>query len=102
MEISSGRAAAALRAAFLVTAGKFVSKFHAERKEKLTAMLDSETWRPCEVTVALQQFMSNVTIDGSSSIPVYPETSSGGSDSVLFVGKEKYAVIRYVLVSYLK
>lgn len=90
MELS-GRGSAALRGAFQSAAGRFLTRFHLERKERLISKLDAETWRPSEVANCVQVFVSALANEGRLSD--FSENGSTGTEGFLLVDKEKYIVV---------
>ncbi|KAK3932956.1 Vacuolar protein sorting-associated protein 54 [Frankliniella fusca] len=94
----SGRQSSALRSAFKMQASKFVVRFHQERRNKLSLILDSERWRQADVPAEFQALVTRIHstgIFGSSR----PESKTDEMDSeqpvadILQVGSESFAVV---------
>ncbi|XP_046587056.1 vacuolar protein sorting-associated protein 54 isoform X1 [Neodiprion lecontei] len=102
-----GKQCTALRSAFKAQATKFVQRFHAERKTKLSLLLDSERWRQADVPTEFQNLVSHVYENKS-----FPTESKLREDTekskkkdaaepvsnFIFVGDEKYAVVGTTLM----
>ncbi|XP_022787405.1 vacuolar protein sorting-associated protein 54-like isoform X2 [Stylophora pistillata] len=99
-----GRQSHSLRATLLSQAKKFVERFHEERKNKLSLILDNERWKQADVPTELQSLVDSL-VDG-----VYPRgkeptfsigptaTSDSKPSPVLFVNGEKFTVVGTVLL----
>lgn len=99
-----GRQSHSLRATLLSQAKKFVERFHEERKNKLSLILDNERWKQADVPTELQSLVDSL-VDG-----VYPRgkepnfsigptaTNDSKPSPVLFVNGEKFAVVGTVLL----
>lgn len=57
----SGKQSPALRAAFKIQAGNYVNKFHSQRKNKLTMLLDAERWKPAEIPLEFQNLVDKIS-----------------------------------------
>lgn len=57
-----GRQSAALKAAFKIQAGNYVHKFHNQRKNKLTLLLDAENWKVAEVPLEIQSLVDKIAL----------------------------------------
>lgn len=83
-------------------AGKFVQKFHTERKTKLSRLLDSERWKQADVPPEFQTLVSY--IHENKAFPSEPfksesdQQSNGKFANCIFIGDEKYAVVGTVLM----
>lgn len=96
-----GRSSPALKVAFKSQAGRYVHKFHTQRKSKLELLLDSERWKcaevPPEFHVLLEQLKTrNFTNESPTSNKEMIVTN--GATSSLLVGNETYVVIGTVLM----
>ena len=48
----------------------FVARFHEDRKQKLTLILDSERWTSAEIPVEFQSFISSIFISRTFLVPL--------------------------------
>nr|CAD7451911.1 unnamed protein product [Timema tahoe] len=96
-----GRPSTALKSAFKVQASKFVQRFHNDRKNKLSLILDSERWKQTDVPGEFQDMADRITSSGKFCTPKRIQDSDNGDRKpaeVLLVGSEKYAVVGTVLL----
>lgn len=69
-----GKQSPALRAAFKIQAGNYVYKFHQQRKNKLTILLDAERWKPAEIPLEFQKLVDKIQADNMiDSLPSSPK-----------------------------
>ncbi|KAK9873209.1 hypothetical protein WA026_021441 [Henosepilachna vigintioctopunctata] len=59
----SGKQSPALRAAFKIQAGNYINKFHLQRKNKLTILLDAERWKPAEIPLEFQTLVDKIALN---------------------------------------
>ncbi|XP_055878405.1 vacuolar protein sorting-associated protein 54-like [Biomphalaria glabrata] len=95
-----GRKSMSLRGVLQNQANKFVARFHEERKNKLSLILDNERWRQADVPAEFQDLVSHVINTGTLTLP---EKKSGtGSTQItkqyLYAGEEEFAVVGTVLM----
>lgn len=98
-----GRQSPALRAAFKIQAGNYVHKFHSQRKNKLTLLLDAERWKVAEVPPEFQVLVDKLSSDKPmNSIPSSPENGVIVNDSkaagALKIGSQEYVTVGTVLM----
>nr|XP_054758347.1 vacuolar protein sorting-associated protein 54-like [Lytechinus pictus] len=97
-----GRRSTSLIGGLQNQAVKFVSRFHDERKTKLSLILDSERWKQAEVPAELQDLLSAFS-DGTISLDLLAKTDIGNGgerkplDCVQINGS-KYAVVGTVML----
>uniref|UniRef100_A0A8C5HRT0 Vacuolar protein sorting-associated protein 54 n=1 Tax=Gouania willdenowi TaxID=441366 RepID=A0A8C5HRT0_GOUWI len=80
-------------------ANRFVHRFHEERKNKLSLLLDNERWKQAEVPTEFQDLVNSI-VDGQITLP---ERKTIGPDNrkpteYLLVNGERYAVVGTVLL----
>ncbi|KAL8589719.1 hypothetical protein ACOMHN_027227 [Nucella lapillus] len=93
-----GRASVSLRGSLQSQANKFVTRFHEERKTKLSLILDNERWKQADVPAEFQALADHIASTGNLSVPERrPDTESRPSETLLVNG-EKYAVVGTVLM----
>ncbi|KAJ8978665.1 hypothetical protein NQ317_019101 [Molorchus minor] len=105
-ETVCGRQSAALKAAFKIQAGNYVHKFHSQRKNKLTLLLDAERWKVAEVPTEIQILVDKLALGSIlKSLPVSPteeDITSNRYDSkpsaALRVGSTYYCSVGTVLI----
>ena len=112
-----GRRSTALRAALQTQAVKFVSRFHDERKTKLSLILDNERWKQADVPSDFQNLVNHINCTGrhpshksfqdhSVHVNVFDvllgclsvpdkitKSETAAPSEYLYVQKEKYAVV---------
>lgn len=81
-----------LKGAFQYQANKFMNKFHNERKEKLTLILERETWSPAEVEPIIQTFLNHIMITEPADNHVHESTTTK-KHTFLTVNDEKYVIV---------
>lgn len=89
----SSKSPTSLKSAFQLQANKFVNKFHNERKDKLSLILENECWRPAEVKSVYQSFVDDLASTGKISWPSLEPLEKGRCEPVLMVNEEKYIVV---------
>lgn len=99
-----GRQSHSLRATLLTQAKKFVERFHEERKNKLSLILDNERWKQADVPSELQSLVDSL-VDGICPRGKEPKFSIGPSvpseqkpSPVLVVNGQRFAVVGTVLL----
>ncbi|XP_060529199.1 vacuolar protein sorting-associated protein 54 [Cylas formicarius] len=104
-EAICGRQSAALKAAFKILAGNYVNKFHMQRKNKLTLLLDAERWKaedvPAEIQLLLDKLAAGEIIKSLPSSPVDEKLCStyvNKSFPALTVGSQTYVAIGTVII----
>ncbi|TRY86070.1 hypothetical protein DNTS_030167 [Danionella cerebrum] len=95
-----GRRSVSLRGALQSQAQRFLQRFHEERKNKLSLLLDNERWKQAEVPAEFQDLVDSIA-DGRISLPER-KLSSGSEDrkpgEFLCVDGQTYAVVGTVLL----
>lgn len=99
-----GRQSPALRAAFKIQAGNYVHKFHIQRKNKLTMLLDTERWKVAEVPQEIQMLVDKLALGHViKSLPSSP-TEENNEDKLkkpspaLKIGSQEYTTVGTVLI----
>uniref|UniRef100_A0A8C5HV01 Vacuolar protein sorting-associated protein 54 n=1 Tax=Gouania willdenowi TaxID=441366 RepID=A0A8C5HV01_GOUWI len=82
-------------------ANRFVHRFHEERKNKLSLLLDNERWKQAEVPTEFQDLVNSI-VDGQITLPER-KTIGNSPDNrkpteYLLVNGERYAVVGTVLL----
>lgn len=93
----SGRQSAALRAAFKIQAGNYVHKFHSQRKNKLTMLLDAERWKVTEVPYEIQLLVDKLSL-GSVIKSLDDERQVKPAQPWLQIGIQTYTTVGTVLI----
>ena len=91
----SSKSPTSLKGAFQYQANKFMNKFHNERKDKLSYILDKETWTPAEVEPSLQNFLDDIIRTKIISRTTFDYPESKKSELFLTINDEKYIVVGY-------
>nr|XP_055060178.1 vacuolar protein sorting-associated protein 54 isoform X2 [Misgurnus anguillicaudatus] len=94
-----GRRSVSLRGALQSQAHRFVQRFHEERKNKLSLLLDNERWKQADVPAEFQDLVDSIA-DGRISLPERKLTGSEDRkpSEFLCVDGQKYAVVGTVLL----
>ncbi|XP_076464051.1 vacuolar protein sorting-associated protein 54-like isoform X2 [Babylonia areolata] len=104
-----GRASVSLRGSLQSQANRFVTRFHEERKNKLSLILDNERWKQADVPAEFQALADHIASTGTChtdhiastgnlSVPERrPDTESRPTETLLVNG-ERYAVVGTVLM----
>ena len=81
-------------------AGKFVQRFHSERKMKLSHILDSERWKQAEVPPEFQALITYIHQNECFPCDISQTTvvRSDKASNFMHIGSEKYAVVGTVLI----
>lgn len=101
-----GRQSAALKAAFKIQAGNYVHKFHSQRKNKLTLLLDTERWKvaevPTEIQILIDKLALGSVIKTLPDSPTEEDMTTNRYDSkpapCLKVGSQDYYTVGTVLI----
>lgn len=72
-----------LKSAFQHQANKFLTRFHNQRRDELSVILENECWRPAEIRGELQRFIDDI----SQNEPF------DAVDGYLVINDEKYVVV---------
>ena len=98
------RQSPALKAAFKILAGNYVHKFHCQRKNKLTMLLDAEQWKVADIPSEFQMLVDKLASgEPLKSIPSSPieegdfETLNRATGS-LKIGSQEYFAVGAVLI----
>ncbi|XP_059410784.1 vacuolar protein sorting-associated protein 54-like [Carassius carassius] len=94
-----GRRSVSLRGALQSQANRFVQRFHEERKNKLSLLLDNERWKQADVPAEFQDLVDSIA-DGRITLPERKHTGSEDRkpSEFLCVDGQKYAVVGTVLL----
>ncbi|XP_077286068.1 VPS54 subunit of GARP complex scat [Arctopsyche grandis] len=96
----SGRPCIILRTALKNQASRYIHRFHNERRNKLTLLLDNERWKQAEVPMEFQIIVDHIQENG-----YFPKINSGETESdkkpsaYLIVSKEPFTVVGVVLLA---
>lgn len=93
----SGTQRIPLTAALQAQATKFAQKFHAERKSKLSLLLDNERWKQTDVPTEYQQMIDLIS-NGDFSWCKGEDTQKTPPATVLYVDSEPFALVGSALV----
>ncbi|CAL1541636.1 unnamed protein product [Lymnaea stagnalis] len=93
-----GRKSMSLRGVLQTQANKFVARFHEERKNKLSLILDNERWKQADVPAEFQDLVSHVVKTGTLTLPEKKSGSGSKTTECLYVGEEQFAVVGTVLM----
>ncbi|XP_071079341.1 vacuolar protein sorting-associated protein 54-like [Haliotis cracherodii] len=98
-ETICGRPSTSLRGSLQNQANRFVARFHEERKNKLSLILDNERWKQADVPTEFQDLVDHIAATGALSIPERRIDSDGRKPSeFITIDGEKYAVVGTVLM----
>ncbi|BFZ07694.1 hypothetical protein BsWGS_10733 [Bradybaena similaris] len=93
-----GRKSMSLRGVLQTQANKFVARFHEERKNKLSLILDNERWKQADVPAEFQALVNHIINTGTLTLPEKRTDSESKPAECLLVGTEQYAVVGTVLM----
>ncbi|KAJ8914687.1 hypothetical protein NQ315_017386 [Exocentrus adspersus] len=101
-----GRQNAALKAAFKIQASNYVHKFHSQRKNKLSLLLDAESWKVADVPIEIQILIDKLALDSViKSLPDSPSEEDITTNkyhtrpaAFLKVGSQTYYTVGTVLI----
>ncbi|KAK3094215.1 hypothetical protein FSP39_025511 [Pinctada imbricata] len=93
-----GRRSTSLRCSLQSQATKFVSRFHDERRTKLSLILDNERWKQADVPTEFQDLVDHVSKTGNLVIPERIPDSDRKPGDTIKVDKENFAVVGTVLM----
>lgn len=94
----SGTQRIPLTAALQTQATRFAQKFHAERKSKLSLLLDSERWKQTDVPAEYQQMINKIANGDFTWAKRDDNGNSNGPDTVLHVDSEPFALVGAALL----
>lgn len=94
-----GKKSTSLLGALQSQASKFVSRFHEERRTKLSLLLDNERWKQADVPAEFQDLVDSIA-DGKIALPEKKPaaTEERKPAEVLIVEGHQYAVVGTVLL----
>uniref|UniRef100_A0A8C5HPY5 Vacuolar protein sorting-associated protein 54 n=1 Tax=Gouania willdenowi TaxID=441366 RepID=A0A8C5HPY5_GOUWI len=92
-----GRRSVSLRGVLQSQANRFVHRFHEERKNKLSLLLDNERWKQAEVPTEFQDLVNSI-VDGQITLPERKTIDNRKPTEYLLVNGERYAVVGTVLL----
>jgi vacuolar protein sorting-associated protein 54 len=87
-----------LRTSLQNQASKYVSRFHEERKTKLSLILDNERWKQADVPLEFQELVDHISATGQLSLPVKKSESEKQPSEFLVVDGQQYAVVGTMLM----
>ncbi|XP_039266880.2 vacuolar protein sorting-associated protein 54-like [Styela clava] len=98
------RGGGVLRGVLQSQASRFVTRFHEERRNKLSLILDNETWKQSEVPAQLAKSLQNLSVAASKNeikVDKLPDDGSAESTkptALLTIDGDEYAVVGTVLM----
>uniref|UniRef100_H2ZNG2 Vacuolar protein sorting-associated protein 54 C-terminal domain-containing protein n=1 Tax=Ciona savignyi TaxID=51511 RepID=H2ZNG2_CIOSA len=84
-----------LRGALQAQSARFIARFHEERRNKLSLILDNEVWKQAEVPSELSSLLQNL-VDGK--LVTSDASSNTKTSDYLYLDGVKYAVVGTVLI----
>ncbi|CAG5127416.1 unnamed protein product [Candidula unifasciata] len=93
-----GRKSMSLRGVLQAQANKFVARFHEERKNKLSLILDNERWKQADVPAEFQDLVNHIIKTGTLTLPEKRTDSESKPKECLLVDGEQFAVVGTVLM----
>lgn len=93
-----GKRSTSLRSSLQSQSCKFVNRFHEERINKLSLILDNERWRQADVPVEFQEMVEHISSSGKLHLPAKKADTDSKPQEFLSVDGEKYAVVGTVLM----
>ncbi|XP_034944427.1 vacuolar protein sorting-associated protein 54 [Chelonus insularis] len=103
-ELICGKQCTGLRSAFKVHASKFIQRFHTERRNKLSLLLEGENWKQADIPWDFQLLITYMHKNQSFPKDLYNNIShnerskSNTIKNVIFVGDEEFAVVGVTLM----
>lgn len=89
----SSKSPTSLKGAFQYQANKFMNKFHNERKDKLSLILERETWSPAEVEPTFQIFLNDIVKNEMISKTIFESSITKKPELFLSINNEKYVIV---------
>ncbi|XP_041352361.1 vacuolar protein sorting-associated protein 54-like [Gigantopelta aegis] len=93
-----GRRSMSLRGSLQNQANKFVARFHEERKQKLSLILDNERWKQADVPSEFQDLVYHISQSDILSLPERRADSDRRPAEYIVVDGEQFAVVGTVLL----
>ena len=75
-----------------------MSRFHDERKTKLSLILDNERWKQADVPADFQDLVNHISASGELKAPERGLAADRAPTEYLLVDRDKYAVVGYVVI----
>ncbi|CAG2224244.1 VPS54 [Mytilus edulis] len=97
-EFTCGRRSTSLRLSLQSQATKFVNRFHEERRQKLSLILDNERWKQADVPAEFQELVDHITKSGSICIPERTQDKDKKPSESLKVEEQNFTVVGTVLL----
>ncbi|XP_017105711.2 vacuolar protein sorting-associated protein 54 [Drosophila bipectinata] len=89
-----GVASVPLQLALKVQASRYAQRFHSDRKQKLSLLLDQERWRQVDIPQEFQRIIERMAAgDYAKSEPSTYIANGGGNPVLLVEGKQPYALV---------
>ncbi|KAH8334535.1 hypothetical protein KR059_011244 [Drosophila kikkawai] len=89
-----GVASVPLQLALKVQASRYAQRFHSERKQKLSLLLDQERWRQVDIPHEFQRIIERMAAGDYAKPELGNLISNGGGNPVLLVeGKQPYTLV---------
>lgn len=96
------RGGGVLRGVLQSQASRFVTRFHEERRNKLSLILDNETWKQSEVPAELAKSLQNLSVAASKNEiaidKTFDRSGSTKPTALLTIDGNQYAVVGTVLM----
>ncbi|VDI22077.1 vacuolar protein sorting-associated protein 54 [Mytilus galloprovincialis] len=97
-EFTCGRRSTSLRLSLQSQATKFVNRFHEERRQKLSLILDNERWKQADVPAEFQELVDHITKSGTICIPERTQDKDKKPSESLKVEEQNFTVVGTVLL----
>ncbi|KAL5008620.1 hypothetical protein ScPMuIL_014201 [Solemya velum] len=93
-----GRYSTSLRGSLQSQANRYVNRFHEERRNKLSLILDNERWKQADVPAEFQNLVDHIIKTGRLELPEKKSEKEKRTLEYLSVDGERYAVVGTVLL----
>lgn len=97
-ELTCGRRSTSLRLSLQSQATKFVNRFHEERRQKLSLILDNERWKQTDVPAEFQELVDHITKSGKLCIPEKTQDKDKKPTDSLKLEEQNFKVVGTVLL----
>ncbi|CAH1791272.1 unnamed protein product [Owenia fusiformis] len=97
-ELLCGRKSMSLRGSLQSQANRFVTRFHEERKTKLSLILDNERWKQADVPEEFQDLVNFISEHKKLALPEKKADAEKSPSECLLVNSQKYTVVGTVLM----
>lgn len=93
-----GKQSVSLRSCLQGQSSRFVQRFHEDRINKLSLILDNERWRQADVPVDFQEMVDHISSTGKLNLPVKKSDSESKPQEYLYINGEKFSVVGTILM----